>query len=111
MALLESTWCRLADTWSTVTPVVLDRPPKRPTPERLECAVGDSITNAGFPEPVAVEVSPWSRFKGAPGALDLRIRTPRYHATVRFAQAVAGPVIAGRLRYYGVGLFRPIDGG
>lgn len=107
-ALQQATWLGPATTWTSVTPVVLDRPPKRHTPEALAAALGVCFANAGFPAPEIVEISQYSRLAGAPSTFDVTLSLPRYHATVRFEQAVEGPVIAGRLRNFGVGLFRPL---
>jgi CRISPR-associated protein Csb2 len=105
-----TTWCagrNGATIWSTVTPVILDRPPKRKTPEALAEAVARSLVNAGYPRPEDVSVLSDSDFEGAPSALDVPSTLPRYHARVRFAEALHGPVIAGRGRHFGIGLFRP----
>ncbi|GEC96258.1 hypothetical protein ZRA01_23310 [Zoogloea ramigera] len=110
-ALHPSTWCAGrtgATTWSTVTPVILDRTPKRKTPEAIASAITQSLVNAGYPAPVEVTVRHTSDFQGAPRALDVPSPYPRYHARVRFAQALCGPVIAGRGRHFGIGLFRPL---
>jgi CRISPR-associated protein Csb2 len=108
-ALQVRTWIHPATEWATVTPVVLDRPPKRADKERLCQAMAQSLQYAGYPAPVDVEISPFSRFQGAPPAFRVPSpdHKPRYHAVIRFAEPVTGPVIAGRLRYFGVGLFRP----
>jgi len=71
-------------------------------------AMSQSLVFAGYPEPEQIEISAFSRFKGAPPAFRVPAEKPRYHATIRFKEPVAGPVIAGRLRYFGVGLFRPL---
>jgi len=108
-ALQARTWTRPATEWATVTPVVLDRPPKRTDEQRLRQAMVQSLQYAGYSAPVNVEISSFSRFQGAPPAFRVSSleHKPRYHAVIRFAEPVAGPVIAGRLRYFGVGLFRP----
>jgi len=108
VAMARRTWTRPCNTWATVTPVVLDRPPKRPTEERIRHAISQSLVFAGYPEPQDIDVSTFSLFQGAPPAFRVPADKPRYHATVRFKAPVAGPVIAGRLRYFGVGLFRPL---
>jgi CRISPR-associated protein Csb2 len=108
VALKNQTWIRPSTVWSTVTPVVLDRPPKRLTEKRLARALEQSLGFAGYPKPDTIEVSAFSRFKGAPPAFRISADKPRYHATIRFNEPVTGPVIAGRLRYFGVGLFRPL---
>lgn len=110
-ALHPSTWCAGrtgATTWSTVTPVILDRTPKRKTPEAIGDAITRSLVNAGYPAPVEVSVLHTSDFHGAPRALEVPSPYPRYHARVRFAEALCGPVIAGRGRHFGIGLFRPL---
>jgi CRISPR-associated protein Csb2 len=107
-ALKMHTWTRASTFWSTVTPVVLDRPPKKPKHSRLCHALAQSLEYAGYSKPVSIEISAFSKFNGAPPAFTVLADKPRYHATVIFSEPVAGPVIAGRLRYFGVGLFRPM---
>jgi CRISPR-associated protein Csb2 len=112
-ALQPATWCGgLAGVheWSTVTPVVLDRTPKRKTPDAIGAEIIRALRNAGFPEPEAVQILSASDFRGAPRALEVPSKFPRYHARVRFADAIRGPVFAGRGRNFGVGLFRPFTG-
>lgn len=109
LALLHRTWTQTSDTWATVTPVVLDRPPKRLTPERVRKALSESLIFAGYPEPRDVQVSAFSLFTGSPPAFRVSAEKPRYHAIVKFKEPVSGPVIAGRLRYFGIGLFRPLE--
>lgn len=108
-ALQAWTWCRPSRVWATVTPVILDRPPRRPDPGRLVAAMVESLQLAGLPLPVDVRLSRNSAFEGAPAALDIPTRLPRYHAVLRFTDPVEGPVIAGRWRNFGIGLFRPLD--
>jgi CRISPR-associated protein Csb2 len=108
-ALQLQTWIRSSSVWATVTPIVLDRPPKKAKHERLCRAVAESVLNAGYPAPVEVDVSPFSYFAGSPPAFTVPVKKPRYHATIRFEHPVTGPVIAGRLRYFGIGLFRPVS--
>ena len=107
-ALNPDTWIRSSALWSTVTPVVLDRPPKKSTPTRLADAMVQSIRFAGYPAPVEIEVSSIGRFPGSPPACRVPAQKPRYHATVRFDRPIMGPVMAGRLRFFGTGLFRPV---
>jgi CRISPR-associated protein Csb2 len=54
-----------------------------------------------------VALSSLSDFTGAPGVHEVPTRVPRFHVRLRFAQPVQGPVLAGRWRHFGVGLFRP----
>lgn len=108
VVLRSDTWCAASTRWSTVTPVLLDRPPKRGRgAAQILAAVADSIVNAGFPDPVAIHATELSDFEGAPGVRDIPTRVPRFHARVTFALPVRGPVLAGRWRNFGIGLFRP----
>lgn len=111
VVLSRQTWIRPCSTWATVTPVVLDRPPKRLTDERVRKALVESLIFAGYPEPQEIKVSTFSVFRGAPPAFRVPAEKPRYHAVIRFKEPVKGPVIAGRLRYFGIGLFRPLPSG
>ncbi|WP_066336482.1 type I-G CRISPR-associated protein Csb2 [Azohydromonas lata] len=107
LVLREDTWREASTHWSTVTPVLLDRPPKRPEVDRLVDALVESLAIAGFPVPQAVHLSRTSDFEGAPRALDIPTRMQRWHAQVCFDRPIEGPVIAGRWRNFGIGLFRP----
>ncbi|MBN2032178.1 MAG: type I-U CRISPR-associated protein Cas5/Cas6 [Deltaproteobacteria bacterium] len=102
------TWTRTSRVWASVTPVIPDRLPKKRTALEASRSVADSLLRAGFPKPETVEVSPFSVCEGAPSILSYHLRLPRFHATVRFSEPVSGPVVAGRRRYFGVGLFRPL---
>ena len=70
--------------------------------------IPQSFIFAGFPEPKDINISAFSRFKGAPPAFTVPATKPRYHATVLFDEPITGPVLVGRLRYFGIGLFRPM---
>lgn len=101
------TWSRPTRYWSTVTPVILDRPPKRADAEKIAAALAESLVNAGFPAPTSIYASPTSDFDGAPSAFDVPTRLPRFHARIVFPEPIAGPVLAGRWKNFGIGLFRP----
>lgn len=107
IVLREATWRATSTHWSTVTPVLLDRPPKRAEAIALLDAMAESLVLAGFPAPIDVRVSQTSDFEGAPTARDVPTRVPRFHARVVFARPVQGPVIAGRWKNFGIGLLRP----
>ena len=108
----RSTWVTACRTWATVTPVLLDRPPRKASPEASAAALADSLVMAGFPRPIDIRLSSQSLFTGAPSTRDVPTQVPRVHARVTFAEPVEGPVIAGRWRNFGVGVFRPLpDGG
>lgn len=105
--LRRNTWTRPSTKWATVTPIVLDRPPKKLRPAFVNKAIRQSLVFAGYPEPKEVQMSSHSIFNGAPAAFEVPIRQPRFHAQIEFEDLVAGPVIAGRMRYFGIGLFKP----
>lgn len=110
----EARWTRPSSQWVSVTPLVLDRFPKR---DRIREAVVQSLVGAGLPEPNGVEVSTEPLIPGAvrlrPDQLPRRCKGRLYrHVRVRFEQQLEGPVLAGAGRYFGVGLFAPeLDGG
>ena len=100
--------------WVTATPLVLDRFPKRG--DRREDLVADALVTAGAPHPEAVTTAAgpivpgalgWtSRYRGDAGGH--RPPRPALHARVRFAEPVVGPLLAGSLRYLGLGLLAPV---
>lgn len=102
-------WTRASRHWVSVTPVILDRYPKRGD---LAHGVLQSVILAGLPEPAEVEVSTGSLTPGAvmlaPPELPKRARGRLYcHARLTFHQPMPGPVLVGAGRYFGVGLFLP----
>jgi len=110
--LLPERWTAAARTWVTATPLMLDRHPHGKSTVIDE--VTWSLRRAGYPEPSDVEVSPAAMISGAVHRVDLMpipIRGPKrpvLHARVTFPEPVTGPVIAGALKYFGVGLFAPV---
>ncbi len=99
--------------WVTVTPMMLDGHTRRGRDEASE--VARSLVIAGYPKPAEVEVSATPLVAGGiwrprPGALPAdRPRRQMVHARVRFQQPVIGPVLAGSMRYLGLGLFLPVS--
>jgi len=119
-------WCGPARTWSSATPVALDRNPgelRARDPARLARALGEArativaaCVRIGLPEPREIEIlpaAPWSgaaKAKHYPSFSQGKDRgTPRVltHARLVFPMAVRGPVLLGAGRYHGLGLFRP----
>ncbi len=101
-------WVGPATDWATVTPVVLDRFPRRGRGPRDELLA--SIANAGLPEPAELQLLAGPPLAGAPPGGALRGEVPpgmRVHARVRFEHPIRGPVLVGRARFRGVGLFLP----
>ena len=102
-------WTQPSRSWVSVTPLVLDRYPKDGD---VASAAARSFALAGLPEPSEVEVSREPLTYGAvrlmPRDLPRRCRGRLYrHVRVVFDRPVAGPVLAGAGRYFGVGLFAP----
>jgi CRISPR-associated protein Csb2 len=114
IALNAQTWLAPARRWATVTPVVLDRFPKKDGD--AEEAVALACERVGLPRPVAVKMHPVSPHLGVPTAhefpaLPAKAGAPRRwhaHAAVVFADEVAGPILLGAGRFRGYGFFRPL---
>lgn len=112
-------WRRTSRTWSSVTPVVHSRYRRNDRPASLLEQVTADCHDAGLPSPRAVELRPRSRFKGAPSAIARRhlpeawkgpLRGPTDHLDIEFDQPVAGPVLLGRARHFGLGLLLATSG-
>lgn len=106
------------DLWSTVTPIALDRHPKRrATPTEywgeVERIIADGCERIGLPRP-EVTATRVADFIGAWPATDMpRLQTGSQerrhtHARLHFPEPVVGPVLIGAGRYRGHGLCRPI---
>jgi CRISPR-associated protein Csb2 len=114
--LREKAWAGPARRWASVTPVLLDRFPKR-SGRGLGRVLARSCEHAGLPHPVEVladrhsplfGVEPSFRFvtqRATPGQPKTRLYT---HVTLTFAEPVHGPVLLGAGRYFGLGLLRPL---
>lgn len=111
--LAAPTWTRPSRAWVSVTPVVLDRFPKRG--QTADDVVRRSIAEAGLPAPEVVACGPFSPLHGTPRASEFAVRrekqppAPWHHVAVRFANPVEGPIGLGRGRHFGLGWLRPID--
>lgn len=120
-------YTKVAQTFATVTPIVLDRHLKKSgaaREEELIAQIRSACCNIGLPEPVAVIPDKHSAMEGAPSALPsgnspewMRWRLPASlasraltHAVLRFSKPVQGPLILGAGRFVGLGLCRPIAG-
>ena len=110
--LSPSTWTRPSKRWATVTPILLDRFPKRkgPTAEDILTA---ACVRAGLPEP-KITHSPYSVVPGVAAVPQFRLHRkkeerPRWgvHAVLEFPIKVRGPILLGAGRYFGLGLLRP----
>jgi CRISPR-associated protein Csb2 len=112
-ALRPGTWSRPARLWRTVTPILLDRFPKKKG-AGVEEILAASCRRIGLPEPARVEHGPYSKMEGVSPVPAFRLQRageerPRWgvHATIEFPVRVRGPVLLGAGRYFGLGLMRP----
>jgi CRISPR-associated protein Csb2 len=111
------TWARAFRRWASVTPVVLHHHPKRGFDD-VERILTEAFHSAGFADIESVRFGPVSRFPGAGHVKEF----PPYdeggagkckyqvHAEVVFRRPVRGPLLVGRGRFRGYGLFRPLFG-
>ena len=112
--------------WSTATPIALDRHAKTAHPrEETAEMITEGCTRIGLPAPAYVNVHKHPAIMGAPSAWPARgspswagwvrprslATRPLTHATLRFASPVAGPIIIGAGRFFGLGLCLPIENG
>jgi CRISPR-associated protein Csb2 len=127
--LRAATWTRPSRTWLSVTPVALDRNPgnllardatnARQAWDRAAETIASSCAYIGVPRPSRVELIPSVTMSGVskarafpPFPADARkTRRVKVHALLVFDEEVRGPIVLGAGRYYGLGLFRPVDGG
>lgn len=103
-------WRQGSTEWVSVTPVVLDRFPRR---GNIESEIARSCLAAGIPEPDEVIASTGPLIAGGarlrPRELPEQVRGRIYrHARLRFSREVAGPLLVGAGRYLGLGLFAPV---
>lgn len=109
-ALNPTRWRRGSDRWVSVTPVVLDRYPKRGD---IEAEIVRSCLAVGLVEPDDVVVSTGPLVTGGvrlrPRDLPQQVRgRPYRHVQLRFPERIAGPVLLGAGRYLGIGLLAPV---
>lgn len=107
ISLAASTWSRPARVWESVSPVVLDRFPRRSL--GLVDVLADSVVRAGYPRPMRVEVIERAA-AGLPPARSYRLRKPGRlytHVRIEFDVPVKGPLLVGAERYFGLGVFLP----
>ena len=123
LALRPSRWTRPSTTWTTVTPIILDRHPKPhfqkdPVAWHQSCEkiIHEACQRIGLPVPQRIDVSPHSQLQGVAPAFAFKAPTARsgrptrfhIHASLQFAEPVEGPLLLGAGRYRGYGLCLPI---
>lgn len=103
--LKAETWMRPNRYWQTVTPILLDRYPKKhlSADELLITA----CLRAGLPAPVRCTYGRYSELKGVPPVSAFAPSRWAVHATFEFDAPVRGPVLVGAGRFFGMGLMKP----
>ena len=115
IALRPGTWTRPARRFATVTPMVLDRYPKRGGDAERSVAV--SCERAGLPPPREIVIATTTLHEGVPGSRGFpafrtradRPARPHRHVVLTFDESVEGPLLLGAGRYLGLGMFRALD--
>lgn len=115
LSLKPTTWVGPAKRWASVTPVVLHHYPKKNDVDDIERILRAGFKSALLPDPESIEITPASPHVGAGSIRDLppfsegegltRFCT---HVVASFSHPVTGPMLVGRGRYRGYGLFRPL---
>jgi CRISPR-associated protein Csb2 len=111
-ALRPQVWIGPSATWASVTPILLDRFPKRSLP--VEDILALASERAGLPRPIEIEHGPFSEIHAVSPVNEFRLLRskddrPRWgvHAKFRFEEPVRGPILLGAGRFFGLGLLRP----
>ncbi|HND31489.1 MAG TPA: type I-U CRISPR-associated protein Csb2 [Myxococcota bacterium] len=113
-SLAADTWTGASRRWATVTPLIFGHYPKK----GVEASVRKMCALLDLPEVEAVEVRPEAYWAGVDPAWKFRMIRPeeddsrrlRFHVLVEFAEPVRGPLVLGKHRHFGMGLFRPMGG-
>jgi CRISPR-associated protein Csb2 len=116
MALQAKRWTGPSTEWASVTPVVLHHYPKKSRDGDVERIVREAFASALLPEPVEIETSPVSKHPGAGHVREMPFfdaggeRLCRYqvHVVARFDRLIEGPMLVGRGRFRGYGVFHPL---
>lgn len=103
-----------ATTWATVTPLVLDRFPKKDGD--VEALIRLACERVGLKAPIECGAHSVSMFRGVPTAREFppvpfkigAAKRMHTHAWMRFAEPVIGPLLLGAGRFKGYGLCRPL---
>jgi CRISPR-associated protein Csb2 len=114
------TWTTSFRTWTTVTPMVFGRFPKARNGGDAKIVL-DSLQHVGIDPSRVVEIAVGrhSPLHGVPPSWSFKAhrdrdeakerRRPIRHVTIRFDAPIAGPLALGSLRYFGLGLMRPLE--
>jgi CRISPR-associated protein Csb2 len=118
-SLAAYTWRHSSRLWATATPMVLGHFPK-PNNGGAVKVVLESLRMVGIEPDLAVEVAvgQYSSLHGAPPSWQFKTHSnksndeqPRLfrHVMLRFDHPVAGPILLGSMRYFGLGLMWPME--
>ena len=101
--------------WHSVTPVVLhgyNSEHGKFSLKKTQQLLYQAFEKSGYARQMIAELffQPAPLWAGTEGALTIRVpehlkKWPRYHVSVRFQQSIAGPLVIGIGRHYGIGLF------
>lgn len=121
LATLDSrTWTLPSRTWTTATPMVFGHFPKSKNGGEAKVVL-DSLRLVGVDSSNVVEIAVGrhSPLHGAPPTWCYKSQPTRAeteapqrwirHVTIRFDQPVTGPLVLGPMRYFGLGLMRPLE--
>jgi CRISPR-associated protein Csb2 len=113
--LRPETWTEPRRRWASVTPVLLDRFPKR-NGRGIETIIAQGCEYIGLPRPAQVMADHHSALYGVEPSfrfITRRAGTEKAqlytHVVLTFEQKVRGPVLLGAGRYFGLGLLRPLQ--
>jgi CRISPR-associated protein Csb2 len=113
--LRPTTWTGPRRRWASVTPVLLDRFPRR-NGRGIEKVIAKSCEYIGLPRPIEVVADHHSPLHGVEPSfrfITRRAGTDRArlytHVVLTFGQDVRGPILLGAGRYFGLGLLRPLQ--
>jgi CRISPR-associated protein Csb2 len=114
-------WTGPSRVWATVTPMVFGHVPKEKKGGE-PAVILDSLRMIGRDLPgtvVEIAVGRYSPLHGPPPSWQFKPRLDGAtgepagwmlrHVTLRFSQGVRGPLVLGRMRYFGLGLMRPME--
>jgi len=120
-SLQRATWASASQEWVSATPLALPWRARKAGERANEWDlaaewVADSCEHVGLARPEWVQVSIPPLLQGAlpangyPAFRQGTTARRLVHARVRFTEPVAGPLVLGSGRYFGLGLMRPIRG-
>lgn len=117
--LARETWTRPSSVWATATPMVFGHYPKPNKGGEVKVVLDSLLTTGISPEHVLeIAIGRHSPLHGALPSWHFRPqkrgeesgRRPMWlrHVTLVFDRPVRGPLVLGSMRYFGLGLMRPI---